>query len=260
MTFLSFTRIAAAALFISLSSVFVIPQFSSAQQRIKFSAPPPPSSGIPGGRGNAGRRGDCDLQHPNFKALVPSPYANQPEEYWGLTTSDRTTIWFDVPTGLKQGSIIEWRLRDAKGKTLQKVSSDNFAKTQPGVIGLAVPGELAIATYQWDIAIFCKKGDAQSASSDPTADNPLIRKGVIQRVAIPAALQTELASAKTPIDRANRYAKYGFWYDALTILGEQLRSTPNNSEIRAAWKELLEQQKLSRASSNTITPCCTFKN
>jgi Domain of Unknown Function (DUF928) len=257
MTFLSFTKISA-TLLISVSSLFAVPQFSSAQQRIKFSPPTPPPSGVPGGRGNAGRRG-CNDAYPDLKALVPSPIANDPQQPWGLTTSDRTTIWFDIPTGIKdEGTLIEWRLRDAKGKTLYRTSG-KVGKTEKGVISISTPATmpLANATYQWDLAIFCQSGNSSSVEAE--GDAPLIRKGALQRVAMPAALQKELTSAKTPLDRAKGYAKYGFWYDALTTVGEQLRSSPNNAELRAVWNDLLRQQKLNGKTTETITQCCTLE-
>ncbi|MCY7320311.1 MAG: DUF928 domain-containing protein [Phormidesmis sp. CAN_BIN36] len=69
-------------------------------------------------------------------------------------------------------------------------------------------------------------------------------------------MQQALATAKTPLERAMNYAKYGIWYDALSELGTQIRTSKNNNAI-AAWNQLLQQQNLT--APPTITPCCTTK-
>jgi hypothetical protein len=190
-------------------------------------------------------------------ALVPTPQVNLPEYQWGLTVSDRPTIWFNVPSGIDAGTLVEWRLRDSKGKTLHKMVS-HLPKTNPGVIGFEVPNRLAIATYQWDLAIYCGSTNA-SDQSGAAPDRPSIWKGEIQRVAIPTTLQQELAIAKTPLERANRYAQYGIWYDALTTLGQQMRSGQPR-EVSLAWSDLLKQQQLDGKTAATVTPCCKLKN
>jgi Domain of Unknown Function (DUF928) len=41
------------------------------------------------------------------------------------------------------------------------------------------------------------------------------------------------------IERVSVYAKYGFWYDALTELVQLQQVQPNNSKLTATWTELL---------------------
>lgn len=258
MTFLAFMKIAPTALVLSLTSMLTIAQFSHAQQRIKFSPPPPPDPGTPSDRGlGGGYRGPCDKKYADLVALVPSPRANVPGDRWGLTVSDRPTIWFNVPTGIEAGTLAEWRLRDARGKTLYKTAS-RLPKTTPGVIGFSVPASLplAIATYQWDLALYCDSAGGSSDAGDSTFDRPLVRKGRIQRLAIPQALQQELKQVKTPLERAQLYAKYGIWYDALTALGTQMQRPQKDKVVLDAWSDLLRQQKLEGKTSATVTSCC----
>jgi hypothetical protein len=247
-TVLSFVRIARAAM---ITGLLTIAQIADAQTRIKFSPPPPPDRGDPLGRGQGGgKRGDCEKKFAGLTALVPTPHADVPDNRWGLTVSARPTVWFDVPTGIESEVPVQWRLRDAAGKTIYKTVR-RIPPTKPGVISFSLPATvppLRVGTYQWDLAVYC----------DNTIDIPAIRKGRVQRISTPQALQQEITSAKTPLQQANSYAKYGVWYDALTTLGTQIRtSRQNDPTIVGAWSELLRQQKLDSNASATLTPCCT---
>jgi hypothetical protein len=248
MNFLSFTKIASVGLFIVCAATLPLPQFSAAKEQIKFF---PPSPVYLGRRTPSDQAYHCRDRYPEITALVP---AHSSKNQWGLTVSDHPTIWFNVASGIRAGTLVEWRLRNQQGKTIYKVAS-RLPKTEPGVVGFSVPETvpIAIATYQWDLAIYC---NSATASGEPIEqfDRPLIRRGVIQRVALSPKLRQGLAIAKTPLERANQYAESGIWYDALTTLGQQMRSS-QTQEIRAAWNSLLNQQKLEGAST-TVTSCC----
>ncbi len=269
MNFLSSAKITGAALVVSLigcTSIATqvpdtrIAQASDISSRIQFSPPNPPDSGSPSDRGQGGgKRGSCDEKYEGLTALVPAPRPSLPDDRWGLTVSDRPTIWFSVPTGIDAGTLIEWKLRDPKGKVIYKTNS-RLPKTTPGVIRFSVPTSLSIATYQWDLAIYCNStNNTASNESETDFDRPLVRKGRVQRIAPPLALQQELTAAKTPLDRAKIYAKYSIWYDALTTLGTQMQSSQNNDKaVLEAWGELLKQQKLEGKASAIVTSCCTL--
>lgn len=248
------------ALSVSLIGVFSIAQYTNAQQQIRFSPPAPPDPGTPSDRGTGGGARGCNAKFPGLTALVPSPHANVPSDQWGLTVSDRPTIWFNVPTGIEAGTLVEWKLRNANNKVIYKTTA-RLPKTNPGVVSFSIPktvAPLAISTYQWDFAIYCESSDANNPN-DNNFDRPLVRKGRIQRVAIPPALKQELATAKTSLEQAKLYAKYGIWYDALTALGSQIRSTQTTDKaVLEAWSELLRQQKLESKASATVTSCCTL--
>lgn len=245
------------ALSVSLLSVVSISQFTSAQQRIRFTPPPSPSTSTPSDRGTgAGARG-CDKEFAGLKALVPSP---SPNDQWGLTVSDRPTIWFNIPTGVKAGTLVEWKLRNATNKVIYRTTT-RLPKTDPGVVSFSIPetvAPLAVSTYQWDFAIYCESGTRDPNNpSDDIIDRPLVKKGRVQKVSVPPALRQELAAAKTPLDQAKAYARYGIWYDALTVLGKQIQTAQKpDKAILEAWNELLRQQKLEGKASETVTSCC----
>ncbi|MGV0027933.1 DUF928 domain-containing protein [Phormidesmis priestleyi] len=203
---------------------------------IRFVPPTPPDPGEPGGRGQGGgSRGEC-RPYESLTAFVP-------KSGWGLTTSERPTIWFNVPQGLAEGVAIAWVLRDDAGKTIAKVSF-KAPKTPPGVISLPVQtidGLKVNQTYRWTFSIYC---DPQEP------DQPVTIRGRITRSALSAKLQAQIAAA-TPLEKATLYAENGIWYDSLTILGLQSQKDP---AIAAAWTDLLQQEKL--VPSGPIVPCC----
>lgn len=259
MNFSSSLKITCAALIVSLISFTTTysqtAQQSQLQSAIQFSPPPPPDRGDPSDRGQGGgHRGPCDKIFPGVAALVPTPYSNLPEDHWGLTVSDRPTIWFDIPSGIQENTLVEWRLRDRNNQTVYKTVL-RLPKTQPGVIGFTVTKAIPIGTYQWDLALFCDSSGTRSGD-DIDFDLPLVRKGRLQRIAASQPLQQALSASKTPLAQAKVYAQYGVWYDALTLLGTRLRSQSKEQEISSAWNQLLRQQKLESKSSSIVTNCC----
>lgn len=229
-------------------------QAQQRSRRIRFSPPSPPDPGEPSDRGQGGgSRGDCK-NYESMTALVPTPQKNRPDQQWGLTVSDRPTVWFNAPKGIDANLPVQWQLRNAQDKAVYKKSL-RLPATKPGVVSFSIPETappLPAGTYRWELAIFC----------DPTnIDVPIYREGKIQRINSPQALQQELAIAKTPVDRAVSYAKYGVWYDAIATLGTQIRaSQPSNAEAVQAWSELLRQQNLNTPTATTLTSCCTIQS
>jgi hypothetical protein len=208
---------------------------------IRFVPPTPPDPGEPGGRGQGGgSRGAC-RPYQSVSALVP-------QSGWGLTTSDRPTLWFNLPQGLEEGVVMEWVVRDKTGNSIVKTRL-KAPKTPPGVISLSVPPTPALKVnqpYRWTFSIYC---DPQEP------DQPLIVRGRIQRSVLSPQLQAQIASA-APLEKAALYAENGIWYDSLTTLGLQLQ-TQKDPTIAAAWTALLRQEKL--VPSGAIVPCCIVK-
>ena len=249
---MSFIKAFTVAFTLTIASLIGIVHPSEAQsklpQRIRFDPPTPPDPGEPSGRGQGGgHRGACEDRYQSLTALVP---VIRPNTLWGLTVRDRPIVWFSLPAQINTEAPAQWRLQDAKGKLIYKTILRIPKTTSTSqIISLSVPPTvpaLTQGTYRWELAIFC----------DEEIDTPVVRRGTINRITVSPQLQQALTTAKTPLERATNYAKYGIWYDALSELGTQIRASKNNSAI-AAWNQLLQQQNLT--APPTITPCCTAK-
>ncbi|KAM3089685.1 DUF928 domain-containing protein [Phormidesmis sp. 146-35] len=239
---------------ILILNVFTVPQAQSkpiatpqkpAQKRpaksIRFVPPTPPDPGEPGGRGQGGgSRGAC-RPYEAVNALLP-------QSGWGLTTSDRPTLWLNLPQGLEAGVAIAWVLRDEAGNPILKTRF-KAPKTPPGVISLSVPPTTGLKvnqTYRWTVSIYC---DPQEP------DEPITLRGRMTRSVLSPKLQAQIAAA-TPLEKATLYAENGIWYDSLTTLGLQLQAQKDPATA-AAWTDLLQQEKL--VHSGAIAPCCTIE-
>lgn len=244
-------RVVAPLVFVPLLSLVhftVTPPLVQAQRHstIRFDPPPPPDRGEPAGRGlGGGQRGNC------LTALVPVTQISAGDLYWGLTTVDRPTLWFHLSRPLAAPTSGKWVLQDEAGK-VRYSSPFTLPQQSAGTISLSLPmtvPPLQVGqSYRWSVSLEC----------DPElVDAPVKLEGQLKRVAVPAQLQTQLAAAKTPIEKASLYANHGIWHDALTTLGLSLREQNRDRAIVAAWTDLLTQVNLGNTASTPVLPCCT---
>jgi hypothetical protein len=199
--------------------------------RIRWQPPPiPPNLGDPSGRGQGGgSRGPCE-NYDQVSALLPP-------SQWGLTTLDYPTIWLNLPTGIAAEVPVEFVLADSQGKVLFKEITD-ATQTPAGIHPFPLP-PLAPALqvnqqYRWSIAIYC---DAD------VPDKPVVIRGMIGRSALSSLAATRFSQRLDAIDRASIYAEQGFWYDAVTTLGMERRSS-GGTEAAMVWQDLLNQANL----------------
>ncbi|NJM44991.1 MAG: DUF928 domain-containing protein [Alkalinema sp. RU_4_3] len=194
--------------------------------RIRWQPPIPPNLGDPGGRGQGGgSRGDCEEYYEGASAVLPP-------SQWGLTTLEYPTVWLNLPKGIKAQVPVEFVLKDAQGKVLFKEIADATqtpAGINPFPLPTRAPALQVNQQYSWSIAIYC---DAA------VPDKPVVIRGAIGRSALSSLAKTRLAQSLDAIDRATIYAEQGFWYDALTMLGMEQRSS---GEAAIVWEDLLKQ-------------------
>lgn len=231
---------------------FYTGQAQTRSLKVRYNPPAAPQNpGEPRGRGRGGgSRGPCK-NYEGLTALVPVTKTQTKEYIWGQTTSQHPTFWFYLPQELSAGMPVEFVLQDEADNYIYKT---NFKapKTASGVISISVPPTATPMkvgkSYRSVLAIYC---DPQRPSA-----NVSVRSSV-QRVTVPTSVQRQLAAAKTPLERAALYAGNGYWYDALTTLGEQRqRDRVKDTAIVAAWTELLAQANLQEAANADIVPCC----
>lgn len=200
----------------------------------KVDLPTLPPGPPPGGRRYGGaRRGSCpDVKTP-LTALVPS--TEQPPSVtnvWGFTTEEHPQLWFYLPYTKSSGYPAEFVLLDDETK-------DSVYKTaialpsKAGIIKVPIPENVPSLQvgkqYRWFFNVYC---DLQKQST------PIYVEGVINRKNLSQNLVKQLQKAQ-PVQKVNIYANNGFWYDALTTLGELRQTNPQNHTLQTQWRDLL---------------------
>lgn len=191
---------------------------------------------VPGRRRGGARRGTCPESSTQLTALAPeTEVATQtlPEIYVGGTTAaEYPTLWFSIPYALTDDLPAEFILQNDQGQDIYRVASTDFPVSErtPGVIGVSLPAEAPLEvgqTYQWYFKLNC------------SSEAPLYVQGGIERIALSPGLASQLASA-SPSEQAALYQQNDLWYDAVTVLAQQRRSSPNNPAVESAWTSLLQ--------------------
>ncbi|WNZ44116.1 DUF928 domain-containing protein [Leptolyngbya boryana CZ1] len=204
----------------------------------RFVPPPPPRTTLPGGRARGGAsRGDCKNMTPSLTALAPSEIASDPgvSNVWGLTISERPTLWFYLPYTGESPYQAEFVLQDESGNKLDHVTVP--LPKQPGTIGIKVSDKVPPLqvgkTYRWFFKVYC-------GAKEKT---PIYVEGVVERTRLSSVLEKELEETK-PDQKVKFYAENGLWYDTLTALGQLRQNNSENKEFRNAWTSLLQSAKL----------------
>lgn len=220
----------------------VIPDTNSPLNPMIYNAPPPPPTGRPGRRSDAGSRG-CEtgevsnLSEPTpLLALVPTQETATSEVVFGKTAAAHPTFWFYVP--YSSAFTATFVLQDQDGNPIYE--SDVTLPQTAGIFGLTLPDATPLETgksYHWFFKLYCRSISPPDAFVD----------GWIQREALPPNLAQQLATA-TPQQQVQIYAANGFWFEALTAAAE-LRQT--NGED-SAWTDLLTEVGLENVSDEAI--------
>ncbi|MCL1469875.1 DUF928 domain-containing protein [Argonema antarcticum] len=187
---------------------------------------------VPGGS-RSGKKCDQDanVSQPGLTPIIPdASLANG----LGLTVSENPQFFVYVPQTLA-GSV-EFVLKDEEEKDLYRANLPINGKA--GIVGLSLPTntvKLEVGkNYHWYFSIIC---NPRNRRKDLTVD------GWSRRVEMPANLVDKLKSSSER-DRANLYAQNGIWHEAVSTLAEERRKAPNDSELAAEWKKLLESAKV----------------
>lgn len=213
--------------------------------QVVFNDPTPPSQGTPGGRQRGGAsRGPCRAFQ-SLTALVPANNG----VVWGRTVSDRPTFWFYLPSELTEKTPIEFTLQDANDRYIYSTRL-NAAKTKSGLVRLMIPATakpLEVGkSYSWTFSVYCDPAKPSSA---------VFVQGSIQRVALEPPLKSRLPH-KVSLQQVQLYAANGIWHEAFDELAELHRQNASDRAISSAWVSLLQQVKLDRLQTASMTDCC----
>jgi hypothetical protein len=159
----------------------------------------------------------------------------------GLTTqAEPSLFWYQSkPANAKFELTL---LQDNTIKPLVQVEMNRSSKAGIQRLKLSNYGVKLTAgvEYQWVIALVT---DPENRSKD------LVASGVIKRIDPDADLKQKLASA-TPATLPGVYAEAGIWYDALSVLSDQIEARPEDQTLRQTRADLLRQVGLNKAADS----------
>ncbi|MBD2097704.1 DUF928 domain-containing protein [Trichocoleus sp. FACHB-591] len=152
-----------------------------------------------------------------------------PLSHIGQTTATHPTFAWYVPDN--QSYSIEFTLysRTSSGKPVLLYQTQ--FKSKKGIMQYSLPNSEAGLkvgqTYLWQVALLC---------NPDSPDKDQVLRTDVEVVAMPAALESSLAKTSDNSQRANLFAKFGFWYDAIA---EALKDTKTKSVTISLLENLI---------------------
>ena len=190
----------------------------------------PPTTGAPSVRVTGGSRGSGDSTI-TLDVLAPDDIGvttrEQPSLFWFQSKPADAKFELTLLQESKVNPLVQVTVERSTKAGIQRMKlSDHGVKLTPGV------------EYQWVVALV---SDPDNRSSD------LVASGVIKRVEPTADLKEKIAAA-TPASLPSVYAEAGIWYDALSVLTDQIEANPENKTLRETRADLLRQVGLKAAA------------
>jgi hypothetical protein len=208
--------------------------------RVRFVGPSEDNLSSPNYRQRGGVRcgPKCD-ENRKLKALVP-------ESKIGLTVSKYPVFFFYLPK--TDAPLAEFALEDEKGNFIYETTLK--INNAPGVMSVSIPANKKVPpleagkSYRGSIALICDPED-RSADAIVTA--------IVRRVELSADILRELDAAD-PRQKTVIYAENGIWQDTLGTLAAARRANPNDTDLAADWKSLLDSVKLGEIAAEPMLP------
>ncbi|MBD2772425.1 DUF928 domain-containing protein [Iningainema tapete] len=221
-------------------------QTTSTPKKFKVTFDPPPNQPAPKVTIGGGRRDNdrCPEDRKNLNQPLVNKTTDQlltpllPPARLGLTVSPHPTFMVYVPQS--STSSVVFTLENQQGEGIYQKKLD--FKGTPGIISFSLPTTeppLEIGKdYKWVVSMVCEL----PGPKDPFAE------GVVRRIQPNSLLASQLNKAQS-LDGVVLYAKSGIWQEAAAALAALRRSQPQNAELTAAWKDLLQSIGLDAISS-----------
>ncbi|QSJ15140.1 DUF928 domain-containing protein [Nostoc sp. UHCC 0702] len=232
-------------------------QTKKSQLVFNWKKPPVGLSGISGRRIGMGSRDDCPAVENPLTALVPFQEQNLTSQInkasisesdssiyvWGLTTNQYPTLWFYIPyTKDIAGVSAEFILQDSEENEVYQSPVSLPAK--PGIKSVTLPSTgkpLEInKNYHWFFKVSCSGSE----------NKPIYVEGDIQIVQLNTSLEEQLA-ASDPREKILLYAENGIWFDALTLLAQLQKASPNDASLISDWQSLFNSINFNQNYINT---------
>ena len=188
-----------------------------------------------------GTRGGCVKKDNKQKDITPLV----PENKIGRTISEYPVFFFYLPQ--TEAPLVEFVLQDENNQIYQTTLKTNNSS---GVISVSIPTNQNVSPlqvgkhYRWSVALIC---DPQDRSAD------VLETGIVRRVELSADIRSELEKAD-PRQKAVIYAENGIWQDALGTLAAARLANPNDPDLAADWKILLDSVNLGEIAAEPIVP------
>lgn len=209
------------------------------QSRLSILNYTPPNRGAPGRTRDGGGRPACRAAAKPFTALAPNTN-------WGETIDAHPTFWLYLPY---KARTVELILKNEQTKAV--VYKASYAVPEgAGIAQFALP-ESAPALqpdtpYRWQFDFVCN-----SARQSFQVDGVIVRRS-------PTPQLTQQLTRATPKQRADLFARNGFWYNALKEAIALRRDRPQDPVLQQTWSDLLSHPKveLKDLISEKVIPCC----
>ncbi len=221
-------------------------QASRQSQTIAIQYRPPAGQGKPQSTVGGGTRTTCFLDQeqpkPPLTLLVPAGKL-------GTTTYQHPQLFVYVPSTSAQQA--EFLVRDPNGD-FEYRARYTLPKTA-GIVKVELPdsetGLEAGKDYEWMFAIIC---DADSRDRD------IVDVGSLQLTELSATQKSQLEQAE-PLKRAELYAEYGIWHDAVATLAS-LQCSEQNPTL-THWQQLLQSEavQLNSIATQPLLQCGTLQ-
>jgi hypothetical protein len=196
----------------------------------------PSVSGAPSVRVTGGSRGTGDTTI-TLDVLAPDEI--------GVTTQEQPSLfWFQSKPAKAKFELT--LLEDNKVKPLVQVLVERSTKAGIQRLKLSDHGVKLVTgvEYQWVVALVT---DPENRSND------LVASSLIKRIEPGTDLKERITKA-TPASLPGVYAEAGIWYDALSVLADQIEAQPENRSLRETRNDLLRQVGLKAAADSESAP------
>lgn len=201
-----------------------------------------------GGSSRGGGEGQPSEIIPTLTALVPATKGPDQEKFvWGLTTAERPTLWFMMPA--LEGAPIEFILQDDQDRYIHKAKFILPQSLSRGIIQITLPDSIPALEfdkrYTWTFSI----------KATPNYPNTFVQ-GTIYRVPLATRLQQPIGQA-TDLEKVRLYSQSGLWHDAIATLAQLRQASPQDTQVKQAWFDLLKQARLDEIAHQPLLPCCS---
>ncbi len=207
--------------------------FNVGEISLSASLPQVPKRGTPTGNTTPGG-GTRPEAIEECKSVAPPLTALAENQKRDMTHREHPTFWFYVPYSAKEVTSLEFSFHRSDDLSRLYSASIQLGE-QPGIIGVPLPKDAKNALepgvlYEWRLVAKCGKLPSAQA---------LRVFGYVMY----APLQTDQTRQLNTMTRQQQLAFYreqGYWYDAVSLLAEQMQAQPGDVTLPQEFRNFLQ--------------------